>query len=346
MSVAVLVPWRPDGGPRQAVWACVRARWEAIHPSWEIVTGACPDGLWSKGAAVADALRQTTAEVLIVADADVWSVGTPFAVEEVHAGRARWAMPHQLVRRLTPEGTQAVLAGAAMSGQPTEETHPGMPGGGLVVLARDVIEGVPMDPAFTGWGQEDQAWALALQTLAGPMWRGDSDLFHLWHPPAPRRSRAVGSAESLARYRRYQAASGQQKQMRALVAEFCPTPLEGSRAVYRYRNSNTGDEVEYKHRNARLEMLPNWSRVAAPEPVKKPEAPQDPPPASAPTGDATEPETPEQDPPDIPADRPTLQAPKGAWVEYATSVAQDSDEVAEIATLTKAELIDRYGKTH
>ncbi|MDX3831390.1 hypothetical protein [Streptomyces europaeiscabiei] len=330
MSVAVLVPWRPDGGPRQAVWACVRARWEAIHPSWEIVTGACPDGLWSKGVAVADALRQTTADVLIVADADVWSVGTPFAVEEVRAGRARWAMPHQLVRRLTPEATQAVLAGAAMSGQPTQETHPGTPGGGLVVLSRDVLEGVPMDPAFTGWGQEDQAWALALQTLAGPMWRGDSDLFHLWHPPAPRRSRAVGSAESLARYRRYQAASGQTAQMRALVAEFCPTPLEGSPMTYRYRNANTGDEVEYRHRNARLEMLPNWSRVAAPQPVKAPEP--------------KTPEPPAQDPPSSsPPAEPSARDSKAAWVEYATSRAQDSDEAAAIAALTKAELIHRYG---
>ncbi|MFM9675775.1 hypothetical protein [Streptomyces brasiliscabiei] len=278
---------------------------------------------------MADALQQTTADVLIVADADVWTVGTPFAVEEVRTGQARWAMPHQLVRRLTPEATQSVLYGAAMSGQPTQETHPGMPGGGLVVLARDVLEGVPMDPAFTGWGQEDQAWALALQTLAGPMWRGDSDLFHLWHPPAPRRSRAVGSAESLARYRRYQAASGQQKQMRALVAEFCPTPLEGSNAVFRYRNSNTGDEVEYRHRNARLEMLPNWSRVAAPEPVKTPEP--------------KSPEPPAQEPPSSPPEEPTARDSKATWIEYATSRAQDSDEAAEIAALTKAELIDRYG---
>ncbi|WP_406200146.1 hypothetical protein OG331_25215 [Streptomyces sp. NBC_01017] len=325
MSVAVLVPWRPDGGSRQSVWAWVRRQW-ARWPDWQIVTGACPDGPWSKGAAVADALRQTNADVLVVADADVWTVGTLDAVDEVVSGRARWAMPHQLVRRLTPEATQAVLGGAPLEGQPTDETHPGMPGGGIVVLDRQVLEGVPMDPHFQGWGQEDQAWALALETLAGPMWRGDSDLFHLWHPPAPRRSRSVGSAESLARYRRYQAASGQAAQMRALVAEFCPTPLEGSPMKYRYKNDNTGDEVEYPHPNARLEMLPNWKRIAAPAPeVQQAEEPkQGPPPA---------------DPPE----RPAQQDPKAAWLEYATRQAQDSDEAAEIATLTKAELIDRYG---
>lgn len=322
MSVAVLVPWRPDGGPRQTVWAWVRQQW-ARWPDWEIVTGAPPDGPWSKGAAVADALRQTSADVLVVADADVWSYGIPAAVTAVADSRARWAMPHHLVRRLTEDATRAVLDGAPLDGQPTQETHPGVAGGGLVVLARDVLEGVPMDPGFEGWGQEDQAWALALTTLAGPMWRGTADLFHLWHPPAPRRSRAVGSTASLARYRRYQAASGQASQMRALVATFCPTPLEGSPMTYRYRNANTNDEVEYPQPNARLEMLPNWSRIASPdepEPEKSPE-----PPTQATAG------------------RPTTSEPKAAWVEYATSQAKDSDEAAEIATLTKAELVERYG---
>lgn len=327
MSVAVLVPWRPDGGPRQTVWAWVRAQW-ARWPDWEIVTGTPPDGPWSKGAAVADALEQTRADVLVVADADVWSDGIPAAVNTVASGRARWAMPHQLVRRLTPEATQAVLDGAPPAGQPTAETHPGMPGGGIVVLARDVLTGVPMDPRFEGWGQEDQAWALALTTLAGPMWRGAADLHHLWHPPAPRRSRAVGSAASLARYRRYQAASGQVSQMRALVAEFCPTPMEGFPMTYRYRNANTGDEVEYPQPNARLEMLPNWSRI----PV-----------AETPPELADEPEQPDEQPAQAAVGRPPASEPKAAWVEYATSRAKDSGEAAEIATLTKAELIDRYG---
>ncbi|MCI3240290.1 hypothetical protein [Streptomyces spinosisporus] len=320
MSVAILVPWRPDGGPRQAVWEWSHRQWANWHPDCEIVTGACPDGPWSKGAAVADALAQTDADVLVVADADVWCPTVLYAIEEVVSGRARWAMPHQNVRRLTEEATRSVLGGASLSGQPTAEIHRGMPGGGIVVLDRQVLEGVPMDPQFQGWGQEDQAWALALETLAGPMWRGDSDLFHLWHPPAPRRSRSVGSAESLARYRRYQAASGQQAQMRALVAEFCPTPLEGSPMTYRYRNDNTGDEVERARPDARLEMLPNWKRIAELTPE------------------------PEQTPPAGPPERPTAQDAKVKWVEYANSVAKDSEEAAEIATLTKAELVERYGK--
>lgn len=312
------MPWRPSPD-RLPLWDWVRARWSAEFPDWPILTGGCPDDAWSKGTAVADALTRTSARTVIVADADVWTPGISAAVDEVLAGRARWAMPHALVRRLTPDATLAVLDGAPLDGQPTVETHQGMPGGGLVVVARDVLDGVPMDPAFTGWGQEDSAWALALTTLAGPMWRGTADLTHLWHPPAPRRSRSVGSLPSLTRFRRYVAASGRPDEMRRLVAEFCPTPLEGSPTVYSYRNANTGDEVEYEQPNARLEMLPNWTRIAAPEPT------------SEPTTQST-------------IGRPPVSEPKAAWVEYATSLAQDSDEAAEILTLTKADLIDRYGK--
>lgn len=110
--------------------------------------------------------------------------------------------------------------------------------------------------------------------------------------------------------------------------------------TYRYRNANTGDEVEYSHPNARLEMLPNWSRVPVddePEPVHEP-APAVPETASP----HPEPEA-EQSGAQATIGRPPVSEPKARWVEYALGLAQDSDEAAEITTLTKAQLIDRYG---
>lgn len=338
--VSVIIPWRPEPG-RERVFAWVRRRWREHFPTWQVVTGAAPDGPWRKGLAVRDGLARATGSTIVVADADVWSDGIEAAVDEVAAGRARWAMPHTLVRRLTQEATDKVLAGGPVDG-PTVETHPGMAGGGLVVLHREVARGVPMDPGFAGWGQEDQAWAAALETLAGPMWRGPADLVHLWHPPAARQSRQVGSPEGLARYRRYLDARDQPAEMRALLAEFCESPLEGSPMTYRYRNANTGDEVEYAHPNARLEMLPNWSRIPAQtaEPEQYEAAPAEPEqqPEEAP-GPDPEPSVAET----AVAARPAVSASKAAWVEYATSLAQDSDEADEIAALTKAQIIDRYG---
>lgn len=89
----------------------------------------------------------------------------------------------------------------------------------------------------------------------------------------------------------------------------------------KYKNSNTGDVVDYEHPNARLEMLPNWRRIDGTEP--EPEKPQEPPAA--------------------PVERPAKAAPKGDWQAYARARAQDSDEAAEIDGLTKDELITLYG---
>lgn len=109
--------------------------------------------------------------------------------------------------------------------------------------------------------------------------------------------------------------------------------------TYRYRNANTGDEVEYPYRNARLEMLPNWTRV----PTEEPEPVHEPAPAVPETvSPHPEPEA-EQSGAQATIGRPPVSEPKARWVEYALGLAQDSDEAAEIATLTKAQLIDRYG---
>lgn len=199
----VVVPWRP-APDRVLIWADLRQRWEAL--GYQVIEGACPDGPWSKGAAVADGMSRAEG-VVVVADADVWCDGTDEAVAAVEAG-AKWAVPHFRVLRWGGHGR--ALA---------EPPYPGRIGGGLVVLTRATYDRVPMDPRFHGWGQEDEAWGLALRTMLGKPWRGYADLNHYWHEPAPRDSRAVGSDESAALYRRYAAASRNPALMRELLEE-------------------------------------------------------------------------------------------------------------------------------
>lgn len=89
--------------------------------------------------------------------------------------------------------------------------------------------------------------------------------------------------------------------------------------MFRYRNANNGDVVEYPHPDARLEMLPNWERLGA-------EAAPD---AGGPAA--------EQD------ERPAKSATKAEWLAYARARGQDADENDALDTLTKDELIERYG---
>lgn len=219
MRVAVLVPWRGGCPHRERVWQYIQRLYAERHPDWQVIEAPAPEGPWSKGAALSLALTACDAEIIVQGDADVWSDGLSAAVEAVKAG-ASWSIPHRDVLRLSEEGTEAVLAGAAWDDQPLDQKpYKGLEGGGFVVAPREVLASVGVDPRFVSWGQEDESHAVALHTLVGPPWRGDAPLYHLWHPPQPRMTRRRGSRESWQLRRRYFEAQTDPAAMRTLVEE-------------------------------------------------------------------------------------------------------------------------------
>lgn len=152
MSVAVVVPFCGECVHRERAWAFLRERYASCYPGWRLVEASTPPGPWSKGSAVNPAVDCCDADVLILADADVWTDGLPEAVAEVEAG-APWAIPHSLVHRLSEVGTVAALDGADWRAQPIDQApYRGIPGGGIVVAPREVIHSIPLDVRFTGWG--------------------------------------------------------------------------------------------------------------------------------------------------------------------------------------------------
>lgn len=185
-DVAIVVPYRhANDDQRERIWRWVEARYRDRHPDWMIVRGYHDDGEWSKGLAVADALRTVTAHTLVIADSDVWTDALTPAVACVEAGAA-WVSPRGKVRRLAEEPTERVLAGAGFdeSMRLDRAAYDGVTAGGIVVLTRSLYERVPIDPRFVGWGMEDVAWTAALTAVAGPpvilaVW----PLWHLWHEP-------------------------------------------------------------------------------------------------------------------------------------------------------------------
>lgn len=218
MRVEVLIPWAGDDPDRRAALGWVTARY--TEAGWPVIVGEGDPACWSKAAAVASALAVSDAELLVVADADVWCDHLDVAVDAVRAGGA-WAMPHRHVHRLTRAATLDVYAGTTPTRDtPTgERPYEGFPGGGIVVMARATYEQVPLDRRFVGWGGEDESWAHALVTLAGKLWRGTAPLWHLWHPPQPRDSRRMGNAANDELRHRYRQARRNPQTMRALLDE-------------------------------------------------------------------------------------------------------------------------------
>jgi hypothetical protein len=190
--------------------------WVTAKHVWPVTVafGGVP---WVKAEAIGPAIEQSSADIIVLADADCWTDGLPEAVRAVELG-APWAKPHKLVHRLTKASTEAFMAGESWTELDQKPYH-GVAGGGFVVARRETFLEVPMDKRFVGWGQEDVAFALALHTLAGPAWLGDADLIHLWHPPQARLTRRKGSVESWALFRRYQSAKRDPLKMRELLKE-------------------------------------------------------------------------------------------------------------------------------
>jgi hypothetical protein len=209
--VAIVIPWRP-AADRQPILTWLIGELQDHYPQCQIVLGVLPDDVpWCKAKAVQSAISAVPGSVTIVVhDADVWTFGLTDAIRAVHYNNRPWAMPHTLVRRLKPRPTRYVLDGGWLPKEPVErKPYIGVEGGGITVVRRDVWDCCPLDAEFTGWGQEDESWGIALRRLYGPPWRGTDDLVHLWHEPQNRHTSVFGSPESRYRHLRYLLAAGQ-----------------------------------------------------------------------------------------------------------------------------------------
>lgn len=177
------------------------------------------EGPWIKATPIWRALNRTSADTVVVHDADVFTDGLREAVAAVQHGES-WAIPHRDVHRLSEDGTARLMAGEAARGLPLDQRpYRGLEGGGIVVAPRDVMLHTPPDSRYVGWGQEDHSWAMALHTLYGPAWRGSRDLLHCWHPHPERIDRKRGSEVSWQLFRRYCKARQSKTVMEALIGE-------------------------------------------------------------------------------------------------------------------------------
>jgi hypothetical protein len=225
-AVSIVVPYRPDGGPRDAALDWLRRRWALTHPGWQVIVGAHTDGEWCKAAALDAAVDGSTGDVLIVHDADLICPPDTLIAAVERSRRAPWVIPHSHVRRLTQATTGIVLNADTLDLDAVNRRELEKPqqtvceGGGIVVLTRDAYRTAGgMDPRFTGWGYEDSAWGYQLEALLGPAHLGDATLWHLWHPSAQRLRRRdeTGGAGTLRK--RYAHARHHPDEMRLILEE-------------------------------------------------------------------------------------------------------------------------------
>ena len=199
-----LIPWQAGCEHRAAALEWVLGQYAENFPHWEVVVCELPEGEpWNKAKALQAGIEASKRhELVVMNDADVWCAGLQEAIDVLD--EYEWSVPHKGVFRLSQKATQRVLEGAEFLTDDLEErAYQGTTGGGIVAMHAETFRRVPLDPRFEGWGQEDDAWSLALHMLAGHPWRGKTPLYHLWHPPQERLNRRIGSTQSKALLRRY-----------------------------------------------------------------------------------------------------------------------------------------------
>jgi hypothetical protein len=250
-GISILVPLYFDGagGQRERNWNWLREYWRVNLPGAEVVIGRDAEAIrsqtpFSKSAAINDAASRALGDVFVVVDADIYIPAQTIVdcAKEIRLavskGRKLWFVPYRKIFRLTEEASRKLLESSPKRPvTPTDGIQAMTVGhwwGAMIqMMPREAFETVGgWDPRFKGWGGEDRAAMVAMDTLYGPHKTFRGEVLHIWHPVITRPSADNDRVKSRmwanqdpSQYNnvlsgRYFASQWNVKRMRRLVDEF------------------------------------------------------------------------------------------------------------------------------
>lgn len=204
-EVGVIVPYR-GSEDRDPLWEYTRNWWEhwiagsqALDTRAILVESDHSGEMFNRSAARNQAREKLRAlgdaNMLIIADADtIPNANALHAALDIVITSEDWVLPYGEDRyyNLSREHTAEILAHQADSGEPISDDeweHKLTATSGCLVMPARAFDRVGgYIEQFTGWGYEDDAMRLALDTVWGRHQRIESYICHLWHP-APEAAR-------------------------------------------------------------------------------------------------------------------------------------------------------------
>lgn len=190
MSLAVLIPYRPDSIHRERIHSCTTRMWATNPAPVEVLY--CDDGLDGELFSYAKAANwgraNSDADVLVTYSVDALPLPAK-ALQELETllmAGTPWAAIFEGQRRFTADQTERLLGGYEV-GEPAGEICPGREA--LLAVRADVWDAVRgYDERFVGWGPEDLAFHRVLKTLYpdGQDVPQHGLFASLWHPPVTR----------------------------------------------------------------------------------------------------------------------------------------------------------------
>jgi glycosyltransferase involved in cell wall biosynthesis len=226
MNLSILIPFGSADPWRQRLFEWVQRRYEAVLPDAEIVIGTS-ETPFNRSAARNDAFRRSGGDIIVVADADTICPLPQLRRAIDMAGDGHWVLPYAAHNyyNLSERATARIL-----EHDPSTDVHEPRNSddwefkleswAGLLVMPRSAYEAAgTYDERFVGWGLEDNAFRVALDTMWGPHIRTTGPCLHLWHPTSEdARFGQPNIKANLNLYRRYQRASKSQAAMERVLA--------------------------------------------------------------------------------------------------------------------------------
>lgn len=200
MDISVLIPWRTDHGPREAVWSWLEPQWLATGA--EIITASDnTEGPFNFSRACNRAFRAATNSKILIFGADqIPDLGVLDSAAK-RLDSEPWFPLFERTAYYSSETSARLLAGEPCHDDPFEHLVPFCTGVLAVSsLAYRAMGG--MDERFAGWGMEDSAFRRALFNVYGDRAPFPATLRCLWHPEG---DRGHASAENWRLIREYEA---------------------------------------------------------------------------------------------------------------------------------------------
>lgn len=192
-NISVLIPYKAADEYREKNFLWVKNRYETIMPNAEICIGEYNGEPFSKSIAINNAAKKATRDIFIIVDADII-----FNVEQIkNAIEAlnfhSWVIPYRSIiyldstktNELYKKNTSIVLDEVDFYGcSKIDIVNEYEFIGGINIVPRNYFERIGgFDERFKGWGGEDDAFQMALDTICGKYFRLDATIWHLYHTP-------------------------------------------------------------------------------------------------------------------------------------------------------------------
>lgn len=193
-DVQILTPWIDTSCPHR-----LRGR-QVTEELWRELGF---EQVYGRGASRAearnDAIRKSTADVIVCADADTYTTkGQVWAAVHIAAQTGNLTSAFDVILRQAEGADLWQECGDRFKNPPN----------GIVAISRpalDVVGG--FDERFYGWGGEDQAFLYSCEALLGPVRRVPGFAWHVWHPPG-RDTEPYMPGECRRLFERYKVAGG------------------------------------------------------------------------------------------------------------------------------------------